>query len=517
MSLLEINNFSFRYRGANSNALNSVSFSVENGEMVLLFGASGCGKTTLFSNIKKEIAPKGERKGEILFNNIIIDKVNPSLIGFVSQNPDNQYVADTVYRELAFGLENTIKDAALIRRRIAETACYFGVTDILDKKISELSGGQKQLCNLAAVLCLDPSVIILDEPLSQLDPIASEKFLNELIRVNKELGIAVIISEHFTENILSVCTKAIHMESGEIKFCGAPQKFAEYIVNKKLEYIPALPAACGLSCLAGQKNSFPLSVNEGRNSPFIADFYRNYKKNEDCRADEESNVLLVADDIRYAYKKNEPPVLKGADIEIRKGEIHVIVGGNAAGKSTFLKVLSGCCKPNKGRLKYDKNIRTALLPQDVKLLFRCETLVDDLSELKNFYGYSDKDIADIIDKFNLRGLEKRHPYDLSCGEMQRAAIAKLLLIAPDILMLDEPVKGLDVIAKNTLADILKNIKLSGKACLVVTHDLDFAASVADRITMLSCGSTVCSENTEVFLKNNRFFTTAKNRILKNLI
>lgn len=510
MPILKIENFSFRYPNESEFVLNGINLSVNRGETVFLFGESGSGKTTLLSNIKREIAPKGTASGNIFFGGKNInDGIPSSEIGFVAQSPENQIVADTVFRELAFGLENTLTDSKLINRRIAETACYFGIDDILGKKTAELSGGQKQLLNLASCLCLNPSFVILDEPLSQLDPVSAEKFLHELFRINSELGITVILSEHFTENILPYCTRAVYLEKGKIIFDGNNSDFVKFVMEKRSIFSPAMPAASRLAFKAGQRDDLPLSVNDGINNAYI----QSQKRGETAdRGFLPAQPVLKAENIVFSYDKKSNLILKGADIELYAGEIRAVVGGNAQGKSTLLKVLSGCKKQDKGKIKKSNAGRTVLLPQEPRLLFCKDSVYRELEELSERFNYSKDDILNIIDKFKLNGLENRHPYDLSCGEIQKLALAKLLLTSPQILFLDEPVKGLDAPAKADIANMMRTLAEEGKTIAFVTHDLDFAAGIADTVTMISQGKTVCTEKTEKFFSENRFYTTAENRI-----
>ena len=235
MAQITIENLSFRYSLGNKNSLEKINLRINEGEFIILCGKSGCGKTTLLRQLKPAIAPKGERDGEIYFNGTKLDETDlrtqSEKIGFVMQNPESQIVTDKVWHELAFALENLGMETAEIRLRVAEMASYFGIDDWFDKKTAELSGGQKQILNLAAVMAMHPDILILDEPTSRLDPIAGERFLETVNKINKDLGVTVILTEHRLENIFSFADRIVVMDNGKIIADGEPKKIGEIASN----------------------------------------------------------------------------------------------------------------------------------------------------------------------------------------------------------------------------------------------------------------------------------------------
>ncbi len=502
MDAIEVRGFSFSYPGSEAPAVQDASLTVQTGEYVVLCGKSGSGKTTLLRSIKKEIAPVGRRTGTILINGKDVLPVEESArtIGFVMQDPDNQIVTDTVWHELAFGLENLGIGTETIRRRVAETAHFFGIQSWFEKSVFELSGGQKQILNLAAAIAMQTDVVILDEPTAQLDPIAAKEFLQMLHRVNDELGKTVLLSEHRLDDVLPACDTVVYMDTGRIYFAGAPGEFVGFLggnENESIkEYSISLPVPARIAARLGEVRDIPLTVKEGRN--WLKDFSSVAKL---CRSDgepwEREDVLLQAKDIWYRYNKQDDFALQGLNLEIGRNEIHCIVGGNGSGKSTFLGVAAGVFKPARGKVQFADTLKTGMLSQNPKTLFVCDSLREDLREHEK--GIAEESIQEIIHLFGLGGLLARHPYDLSGGEMQKAALAKLLLLDPDLLLLDEPVKGLDAFAKSELGAVLKQLQKRGKTIVIVTHDLEFAAQYANRVSMMFLGNVIAEDSAKEFL------------------
>lgn len=510
MDAVALKTFSFRYPGAKRETLKAVNLQIEEGSFALFCGKTGSGKTTLLKCLKHEISPVGEYCGERSVLGEQIGGALPTEVGFVMQSPENQIVMDSVWHELAFGLENAAVPAKVIRRRIAETANFFGIEPWIDKKVSELSGGQKQILNLAAVMAMQPRLLILDEPTAQLDPIAAKEFLQMLQRVNTELGITVLLSEHRMENVLPIAKEVVFLENGGIRFHGTPQSFAKYLYHEGNSFSVAMPAPIQLAHQLGERESYPLTIREGRE--WLA------QKTITCKQERSQQLqgtdVLTARNVWFRYDKTEPFVLKGAEISLKKGEIHAVVGGNGSGKSTLLHLLCGVYRPTRGKIKKDNMLRVALLSQNPKAMFIKDTVLEDLLELKKQYAYTEREAEQAAERLGLTQVLSHHPYDLSGGEMQKAALAKLLLLSPDILLLDEPTKGLDALAKRDFANILRAQKTSGRSILLVTHDLDFAASVADRCSMLFHGTIACTDYN--FFAGNAFYTTGVNRMTRGI-
>lgn len=507
MAAVEIKNLSFQYALSKSPALHDVSCCIEEGEFVLLFGASGSGKTTLLSLLKPEIAPAGSKSGSIrLFGN---EEGAFDFVGYVSQNPDAQMVADTVYRELSFGLENTELDEGRIRRRIAETADYFGLNEILDKKIHELSGGQKQVCNLCAALCLSPKLLLLDEPIARLDPIAAESFLAVLRRIHQQTGITILLSEHRTESLLCDCDRVLFLENGSLSFDGDAPAFCDYLSENHPLLAPSLPESAQIAYQLNTPKPLPLTVAAGKKA---LEHYKDRAVVTPRQSNQPSGRLLQARELWFAYHKKDQPVIRGASLDVFAGEVHALVGGNGEGKSTLLSLLGGAIRPARGSIQKAKGVRCALLPQDARLLFVRDTLFSDLMEFSDRFSYDESNVKQILEQMDLTVCANRHPYDLSGGETQKAALAKLLLTGAQVLLLDEPVNGLDAEGKREMTRLCHSLVRNGKAVVLITHDLAFAAETADTVTMVSRGQTLPRQSIREFLLENRFFTTASARL-----
>lgn len=529
MEIIRLEDYSFKYPSSDENAVKGLNISIKRGQFVLVCGPSGCGKTTLLRSLKKEIAPHGEYSGRILFEGKQIDKLSAkesaATIGFVQQNPDNQIVTDTVWHELAFGLENLGLPTPVTRRRVAETAHFFGINSWFESSVFELSGGQKQLLNLAAVMVMQPEVIILDEPTAQLDPIAAKEFLTVLQRINTELGTTVILSEHRLEEVLHLADKVLLMKKAETEFFGSPSELIDMLTSKdNHEFTLALPSAAQISLALGEKEAVPVTVREGRQwlkNRLDGKVIDNTK--QQSAYEEKQQPVLEAKDVWFRY--SDSFVLKNFSTKIYSGKMLCIVGGNASGKTTALGVMAGLLQPVRGKIMLDgKNLKKlksdevwsgniAKLEQNPKTMFVCDTVLEDLKET----GADEESVYSIIDKLGLGTLLNKHPYDLSGGEQQKAALAKLLLTNPRILLLDEPTKGIDVYAKDELAQILKNLCKEGKAVVIVTHDVEFAAKHADECEMIFSGQVMCRSGAKDFFSGNMFYTTSSNRISRGII
>ncbi len=518
MEIYKLENLSFKYPGAEDNAIDEVSLSINSGEFVTVCGKSGCGKSTLLRQLKPVLTPHGAQQGKILFQDKPINNLDlreqSKEIGFVVQSPDNQIVTDKVWHELAFGLESLGMPTPEIRSKVAEMASFFGIQNWFYKNVSELSGGQKQLLNLASVMVMQPSVLILDEPASQLDPIAAKEFIDVLSKINKELGTTVILSEHRNEETFAVSDRVIVMDKGRIVADDKPCMIADKI--KDSDMFDALPVAMRAYVQTGGNGKAPVTVRDGREwleTQHIKDIERKIKE----RIATEAVVSLK--DVWFRYEKASPDIIKGLSAEIHKGEFYAIVGGNGTGKTTTLSLVSGINKPYRG--KTDIKGMVGVLPQNPQTLFVKKTVKLDLYEMlsdkKIPKEEKDKMISDIVSLCELEHLLERHPYDLSGGEQQRAALAKVLLMQPQILLLDEPTKGLDAQFKRRLAGILNALKSAGVTVIMVSHDIEFCAEYADRCAMFFDGYIVSEGEPGEFFAGKSFYTTAANRISRGII
>nr|WP_122012091.1 ABC transporter ATP-binding protein [Maliibacterium massiliense] len=520
MPIIQVRDFSFAYPNQAQRALQGVNLQIDEGSFTLLCGRSGSGKTTLLRHLKRELAPHGRAQGEIYIGGkareALAPKESASLVGFVMQQPENQLVTDTVWHELAFGLENLSLPTQVIRRRVAETAHFFGIAPWFSRRVESLSGGQKQVLNLASVMAMQPRVLVLDEPTAQLDPIAAKNFLQALERVNSELGVTVVISEHRLEDVLPLADQVAYLADGKLAFAGAPRDFVAHIAaHPQARFAQALPEAARLALALQAPPPYPISVREGRN--MVAARAPGSPAPKQAAPTPKGEVLLSARGVWYAYPEAEQPALRGLDIALRRGALHMLLGGNASGKSTALLALCGLCKPQRGSVTRARGARVALLMQNPQALFAADTLEADLMAQAGQGGYTHADMQAWAQRLGVAHLLERHPYDLSGGEMQKAALCKVLLMRPDVLLLDEPTKGVDAFAREQIALLLEQLARQGRAVAVVTHDVELAARHGDTCAMMFAGELLASDAGREFFLGNNFYTTAVNRMTRGLI
>lgn len=535
MEILHIENLSFTYPEANKKALNNISLSIKSGEFILLCGKSGCGKSTLLRLLKKELAPFGDLNGKVLYKGYslseIKDKTSVEEIGFVAQNPESGIVTDTVWHELAFTLENLGLENSVIRRKVAETASYFGLEELFHKKTAELSGGQKQLVNLASVMAANPKILLLDEPTAQLDPISAASFISTLKKLNRELGLTVIIAEHRLEELFPNADKVLMMKNGSIEFFDKPKNITSYILqNHENDMRFALPSTVKIYSELESGGVCPITVRDGKT--YIAKNYNNKTKSLEKPPYNHSDIKAVElKDVFFRYEKASPDILKGLSLTVYKGEHFCVLGGNGAGKTTALGVISGIIKAYRGKLlingrklsDYKQNElylnNIALLPQDPATIFLSKTVYEDLIETCKSLNIDKAEAEDKISKLakelEIESLLKSHPYDLSGGEQQKAALLKILLLNPKILLLDEPTKGIDAYSKLKLAQIIEKLKQKDITIITVTHDIEFAAETADRAGLMFDGDIVSVDAPNEFFSQNNFYTTSASRISRD--
>ncbi|QGG52423.1 ABC transporter ATP-binding protein [Lysinibacillus pakistanensis] len=532
MAIVKINNVSFTYPNETNPILKNMNLTIHQGEFIVLIGQSGCGKSTLLRHFKRELRPHGTMTGTIFYKDCDLEQLDAEVaaadIGYVFQNPDNQIVTDKVWHELAFGLESLGIDAPTIRRRVAEMANFFGIQKWFHHKTTELSGGQKQLLNLASIMVMQPKLLLLDEPTSQLDPIAALEFIQTLHRLNKELGITIILIEHRLEEVLTLADRVLIMDEGSILFDGLPKEILKALpANHAM--ITALPTATKIFHLLNGNGPIPLTIREGQR--WLSNQQYNFTSSNTLprTSKTDTDIILEAKDIAFRYEKNGLDIVHHFNLQVKKQEFVTIIGGNGTGKSTVLAILSGLQKPYHGKVfLFSKALKSysnkqlyqqylTLLPQNPKTLFVQKTVRQELNELAHLHKVSEAKIQETIQLFNLTHLLNRHPYDLSGGEQQKLALAKLLLIEPKILLLDEPTKGLDAHAKEELAGILKDLQARGMTIIMVTHDIEFSAQYSNRCALFFDGSIVSEGEPRAFYSGNNFYTTAAHRISRDLL
>lgn len=600
-NIIQIRDLTFAYAAGDEPVLSDINIDIGSGEFVIIMGSSGSGKTTLLKMLKRNMIPAGRYSGRVYIYGKEADKLtdreNAAGIGYVSQDPDNQIVTDKVWHELAFGLENLGMDNVTIRKKVAEMSEYFGITGWYDREVSKLSGGQKQILNLASVMVMQPGILLLDEPTANLDPLAAIRFLDVVKRINQELGVTVVMVEHNLEHIYADADRIIAIDKGRVAANSSPKKAAADIITAGSFLIEGLPVASRLYSGYNKKNGnsvvsynnvnidsnnkdnhilsdeIPLTVKEGRrwyvnykkvygkditkdkdkinnfagksiindkvikkdvleednitgnkNKKRIGFIKKNNLENKSSRknTDNIENTVCQLKNVSYSYNKKLPYIIDGVDVSFKEGQITAILGGNGEGKSTMLKLIAGIIEPVRGKIISNKRI--IMLPQDPKAVFTevsveeelAEVLMDKGNGIYNNMPMEDKReiVEQIIEEFGLNDIRKNNPYDISGGQQEKLAIAKVLLLKPEVLLLDEPTNGLDPYFKKTLGKLLKKINAGGVTIIIVSHDLEFVDSFCDDVIMLFDRKVAAQDSTHKFLRDNMFYTTNYYRIMK---
>ena len=530
----KIKNLSFSYPESGKPALKNINLTVNQGEFIVICGKSGSGKTTLIGMLKPELTPHGKKTGEIEFfgNDSFSLRDSAEKIGFLLQNIEYQAVTHSVRSELAFGLENLGLDSKTIRLRIAEISSYFSIENIIDRKISELSGGQKQMVCLASILMMHPDVIIFDEPTSQLDPMTAETFLNTAHKLCKENGITVIITEHRLQSVIPVADRVIFMNDGEIISDTSPRNIPAKLIENDDFVSSAVPSSMMLHAGLKLTSPVPLNVAEGRQ--MLSKLFPEKPQYTELIEKENENKTETAVEVRdlfFAYH-NSRYVLKGLDLVIKKGSFFALLGANGAGKTTAVSLMCGLLPCKQGKIKlFGKNINkykptefygktVGVLPQKCESLFGGNTLREDFEKSLYKSGLNKSEIKakidEVADLCKITDLLEMHPYDISGGEMQRAALCMVLLKVPKILFLDEPTKGMDNLFKKQFAKIIEKLNNKGITVVMVSHDTEFCAKYCDECALIFDGMCALQEKRNKFFSQNFFYTTAANKIARDI-
>lgn len=551
MALFALEHLSFSYPDATAPALDELSLEVERGEYLCVCGKSGCSKTTFLRQLKSVLAPFGQRSGAILLDGVSLDEVpletQARRIGFVMQDPDAQIVTDKVWHELAFGLESIGCPSPVLRLRVAEMASYFGISDWFDHDVSELSGGQKQLLNLAGVMAMQPDVLVCDEPTSQLDPIATASFLDTLRRLNRELGVTVIISEHRLEDVFAQADRALVLDEGHMAAYGTPREVAARLYATGDDMTRALPSPVrvfyGVQGMPGGATAgtgdgappCPLTVREGRTwlvERVLAKPPGRVSIPDDTDDMDARKPVVELRDLWFRYERQAPDVLRGLDLRVPQAALFALVGSNGSGKSTLLRCLCGVQRPYRGKMRVLGRKRksskgaerlqegVAMLPQDPANLFSKNSVHEELAEMLADQGLDASEnarrCAAMAHDCGIERLLNAHPRDLSGGEQQRVALAKVLLTEPRLLLLDEPTKGIDAFFKHELAILLHRLTARDVSIIMVSHDIEFCARYADFVGLLFDGSVVTTATPRRLFSDSGFYTTAANRMSRSV-
>lgn len=526
--LYDVNKLSFSYPASTISQLKEVSFRVKQGEFIVFAGPSGSGKTTLLRHLKKEVMPKGDKSGRVLYKHQEIQDLSKEQsvheIGMVFQNPEDQLVMDTVLNELTFSMENTGLNPDEMKIRLAETVTYFGLEHLLYQQVDTLSGGQKQLVNLCAVLLLRPQVLIFDEPTVELDPIARKEFLQMVQQLNRDLNITIIMSEHLLDDVLYYANRIIYLSEGEIIYDLPPKTFCQVIKANDSRLASYLPEIAQLAHELDILKDMPLTVKEAKQ---LLQAQHLILKREQLMIRERpvnKTSLLSLKHGYFTYNQNNFS-LKEINLVLNNNEIIGILGANGSGKSTLLKCLTGHMKGMKGKLSFkNQKVKTSKLEvvkkhigyvsQDTKVHFSRQSVQEEL-----IFAFGEDESSwklELMSLFDLNHLIKQHPYDLSGGEQEKLAIVLAMANKPDVLLLDEPTKGLDPVSRNHLGRILVKLVGMGTSIILVTHDTAFAAKYTNRTLMLFDGQVVYDGDTRLFLKSNHYYTTLTNLVMKSI-
>lgn len=521
MALLEIKNLSFAYSLGEVTSLNDININIEKGEFIVVCGSTGSGKSTLLKMLKKEIRPKGKLEGDIIYKGKSLEEysLRESVMsfGYVFQNPHAQIVNDKVYSELAFGLENLGVAPEAIAVRVAEIANYFGINNWYNASTSSLSGGEKQILNLASILVMKPDVLLIDEPTSQLDPITASEFIQTIKKINEDFGITIILVEHRLNELFAVCDRVLIMDQGRVVADASPKVVASQIEDERL-YLN-LPTLLRVAKKLNLK-TYPLNVKEGQR---LLDNFKNDVRKLDVNLSKYGEEILELKNIYFKYDRVTDDVLEDLSLKIYQNEIFSIVGTNGSGKSTLLKVMSRLLKPYYGKIYLKgKNLRKisdddlyyrniAYLPQNPSDILFSMSVREEL----DFDNIKNNEILSFIKKLEIESLLDKHPDDLSGGEIQKVAFAKIVLQEPKIILLDEPTKGLDAYLKANLINIIKRLRDNNITIIIVSHDLEFAAKVSSRVGLLFSGKILAINDPNTFFSNNYFYTTIINKISRH--
>lgn len=521
MALLEFKNTSFTYALNNTKTLTNINLEIEEGEFVVICGPTGSGKSTLLKLIKKEIRPTGKLEGQILYKNQDLNnfslKESVETFGLVMQNVDAQIVNEKVYSELAFGLSNLGYDVSTINRRIAEMSNYFGINNWYDRSTNNLSGGEKQILNLASILTMQPKVLLIDEATSQLDPITASEFIQVLRKINQDFGITVVVVEHRLDELFSIADKVVVLNEGQIVAVDKPREIAKKINDEKLYLNFPLMLRVAKKINA---QSYPLTIKEGKN---LLKSFSNKINFLDVKENQLGSKLIELKNIYFKYYQNQKDILSGLDLIIHENEVLSIIGSNGSGKTTLLKLIARLINPYYGKIKLDKkNLKKynnkelyyknlSYLPQNPsEILFEMS-----IREELDYDNLKSEELLKLLNSLGIKELLDKHPDDLSGGEIQKVALAKILLQEPKIILLDEPTKGFDNHLKENLIKIISILKENKITIIIVSHDVEFCARVSDRIGLLFAGKIITLDKPNNFFPNNFFYTTITNKIARD--
>lgn len=544
MSSIKIENLFYRYPNSQSNALDDISIELTSGEFVLLLGESGCGKSSLLRAMARLIPDfhGGTIQGRITIDGKDIHSMKPShlssILGCIFQNPENQIVFNDVTKEIVFGMENLGFSYDRMRLNLADVCTYLGINHLLDRKTNELSGGEKQKVAIASILCMEPRILLLDEPTSQLDPVSAESIINTVRRLNEDFGMSVIMVEHRLDKCFHLADRLLLMDDGRITYDDDPYLF---VVKSKPDVIQYMPVVSRVFKLSGVGYT-PYTVRDAKvylSQQSNIDNHAVKAITKDIEGDPNGESLIRFDDVCFTYVKEDKTqsheetsrryALKSISLCINQGDIISIHGEVGAGKSTLMKIATLEHRPTSGKvwIKGDdagsmsiKDIagRFAYLSQNPGDYLSQDTVMKEMELSLYHYKGTDKEerILKVLSRFDMADHTETHPRDLSTGERQRIAIASLLLLEPELMILDEPTRGLDYEAKMKLGETMLQLNDEGISIILVTHDIAFAHDFCSRSMIMSQGELITVGKTDVVLNQSYSYVTEVGKLFRDI-
>ena len=526
MGYITAEHLNYYYPEQDFPALNDVSFSLNQGEIFLLLGRSGSGKSTLGKAIAGTVPYfyGGKIAGKISIDGVSLETMEHDrrsrTVSMVFQYPEKQLIFNKVHREIAFGLENIGAPEETIRRRVFEAMQFTGITPLADEEIDTLSGGQKQRVAITSVLAFFPKCIVFDEPISQLDPLAAEEILNLIKKINEELGITVILIEQRTGKCFEIADKVGFIDEGKLDFFGTP---SEFLASDDKRFEPFFPETTQLFKKLGASD-LPLGLKASKKR--IKDFSLSPKRTAEIPAPNVNESVFTIKNLSCGY--NEKTVIRDFSSKVRKGECISLLGANGAGKTTLLKTLMGLKKyrgsillreKELSKLKQKEVARTVgYVSQNPDDYLTQETVFDELLFTARHLNVenAEKKVHTVLELLELSSYKDRSPKDLSGGQKQRVAIGSALVASPDILILDEPTRGIDTPLKQAFIKLLRELNRKGVTILLVTHDVEFACAVSNRFWILYRGELLADGTKENVFTNGLYYTTAIHKLCKEL-
>lgn len=524
MSYIKVENLNYSYPDEKNRSICDINLEIGRGEILLLCGKSGSGKSTLGKCFTGAIPNfyGGAIRGSIIINGRKIedlsDRERASEVTMVFQDPEKQILMDKVFREIAFGLENVSIESSVIRRRVIETMQFCNILHLKDRFINTLSGGEKQKVAVASALAYMPKFIVFDEPTSQLDPGSSDEIINLIKKINNELGITIVLIEQRMDRCFDIADRVAVMKNGKISFCGNKVEMYSSTLDEVKSFLPAYLKASKVLNIEEMPNSF----RELRKILSVSPNLIVHKKVDEIHLSEEAVI-----EIKKATCKYEATIANSdIDLDIKKGSFNAIIGSNGAGKSTLIKAIMGFVKYSGSiklmgrevkKLKFkDIGVKIAYVSQNPNDYLSKDTVYEELKFTLDNYGLDDNGlIDDTLKKLDIYKFKLKNPRDLSGGEKQRVAIASVLVLKPEILILDEPTRGLDYEVKHKLGEILKTLNDNGSTIVMITHDLDFAAKFCSNFILMFDGKIVSNGNKYEVLNNGIYYTTNMNKLFRD--